>query len=153
MYVCLVIWNADANTNHACRHFIPLACGRRDIVGTMASVRTSVCLIPFMPRLPNGTGAYSVSHVCPYVPIWFSSYNQVSHGCCYFCFPSWNLFIFGPCRTSSWLKSFGQCSAGVTSEPRPSSWRLYPFPLLITGHIFLYEQSAVITMFTYHRVC
>ncbi len=32
-----------------------------------------------------------------YVPIWFSSYDQVSPGCCNFCFPSWNLFIFGSC--------------------------------------------------------
>ncbi len=29
--------------------------------------------------------------------LWSSSYDQVSPVCCNFCFPSWNLFIFGSC--------------------------------------------------------
>ncbi len=36
-------------------------------------------------------------YVGTYVPIWSSSYDQFSPVCCNFCFPLWNLFIFGSC--------------------------------------------------------
>ncbi len=86
----------------------------------------------YAPHLPNRTG--HIALVMSYVTIWFNSCDQVYPGCCTcnFCFPSWNIFIFGTCLRISillhikWPFAFCGCRQGNSCADRHMSANLRP---------------------------